>query len=80
LGQLGFNFATAVFEANRIDPLLILIGFEAERARSPARQPASPEESLSATVAKICATDKSIQRFCADRTFGDLGQGCLPSL
>src|ERR1700738_4816010 len=57
-----------------------LIRFEAERARSLAKQPASPKESLSATVAKICATDKSIQRFCADRTFRDLGQGCLLSL
>ncbi len=28
LGRLGFNFATAVFEANRIDPLLILIGLK----------------------------------------------------
>jgi hypothetical protein len=61
---------TAVLEANRIDLLFILIGFEAERAKSPAIQPASPEESLSATVARICATDKSIQRFCADRTLG----------
>ena len=68
---------TAVLEANRIDLLFILIGFEAERAKSPAIQPASPEESLSATVARICATDKSIQRFCADRTLGDLGRGCL---
>ena len=71
---------TAVLEANRIDLLLIVIAFEAERAKCLAIQPASPEESLSATVAKICATDKSIQRSCADRTFGDLGQGCPPSL
>src|SRR6266849_8920069 len=72
--------ARAVFQANRIDPLLMLIGLEAERAKSLAIQRVSPEELLSATVAKICATDKSNQRFYADRTFGDLGQGCLPSL
>jgi hypothetical protein len=67
---------TAVLEANRIDLLFILIGFEAERAKSPAIQPKSPEESLSATVARICATDKSIQRFCADRTLGGSSSIC----
>jgi hypothetical protein len=56
-----------------IDPLLILIGLEAERAKSLATQPVSPEEPLSATFAKIYATDKSSQKFCADPTFGDLG-------
>ena len=78
MGQRGFDFATAVFEANRIDPLPILIGFEAERAKSRATQPRSPEESLSATVAKICATDRSIQRFCAARTLRDLGAAFPP--
>jgi hypothetical protein len=68
-----------VFEA-LYRQLLILVGLEAERAKSLAIQPASPEESPSATVAKICATDKSSQRFCADRTFEDLGEACFLSL
>jgi len=63
-----------------IYPPLILMRFEAKRAKYLAIRRASPEESLSATVARICATDKSSQRFYADRTFGNLGQGCLPSL
>jgi hypothetical protein len=70
---------TAVLEANRIDLLLIVIAFEAERAKCLAIQPATPEESLSATVARICATDKSIQRFCGDRTLGG-PRPRLPSL
>src|SRR5229473_1364914 len=61
-----------------IHPPLILMRFEAKRAKYLAIRRVSPEESLSATVAKIYATDKSSQRFYADGTFGGLGQGCFP--
>jgi len=80
LGRLGFNFATAVFEANRIDPLLILIGLKQSEPDPEQYSQHHQKKSPSATVAKICATDRSIQRFCADHPFGDLGQGCLLSL